>query len=135
MSPAAPTSLFWSRHLFLLICLHMDFFFLFLCEVVLFCFLLSTPACSQPTVCLQFDALDGAGWRISLPVSSREHPGLPALCRGDRFAASPPSHLLWPPGGRVSLCSCQLPHCQWRGVSWVKEGARGFCCWSWKDSV
>lgn len=92
----------------------------------MFCFLLLTPACPQPTVCLQFDALDGAGWRISLPVSSREHQGLPPLCRGVRVGAPPSSHLLWPPGGCVSLCSCQLPHCQWRGVSWMNEGAKGF---------
>lgn len=109
------------------------FFFVFVCEA--FCFLLPTAAPPQPTVCLQFDALDGAGWRVSLPVSSREHPGLPALSRWHRFAASPSSYLLWPPGGRMSLCSCQLPHRQWRGVSWMNEGAQGVWQWSWKGFV
>lgn len=35
----------------------------------------------------------------------------------------------------MSLCSCQLPHRQWRGVSWVNDGSpwsmavklEGFC--------
>jgi len=27
----------------------------------------------------------------------------------------------------MSLCSCQLPHRQWRGVSWDNRGAQGGC--------
>lgn len=91
--------------------------------VCIFLFSSPTHPRPQPAFCLQFDALDGVGWRVSLPVSSREHPGLPTLSGWHRFAASPSSYLLWPPGGRMSLCTCQLPHCQWRRVSWVNEGS------------
>lgn len=98
-------------------------FFVCVCVFVFFCFPLPPTHWPQPALYLQFDALDGVGWRVSLPVSSREHPGLPTLSRWHRFAASPSSYLLWPPGGRMSLCTCQLPHCQWRRVSWVNEGS------------
>lgn len=95
---------------------------LFMC-VVLLIFACLFFSLLQPDACLQFDALDGAGWPVSLSVTSREHPGLPTLSRWYRFAASPSGYLLWPPGGRMSLCSCQLPHRQWRGVSWVNDGS------------
>lgn len=79
MCPAAPTSLFLSRRLFLFFCLHMEFFFSF---SVWGCFVLfSSPHyCMPPTCCLFAVWCPGWSWMASISTYLKQRTSRPTTC-------------------------------------------------------
>lgn len=74
MCSAAPASLFLSRHLFLLICLHMDFFSFSAWD----CFVLFSPhSCMSPTCCLFAVWCPGWSWMASISTCLKQRTSRP----------------------------------------------------------